>query len=156
MSALPDPADATLPEADRRELIVWTAACAMRLLPVFAEDRPDDPRLRDALDGALAFSRGELGVGAVRELAFGCHAAARDAASTAATAAARACGQAVAVAHMAGHSRHVPAYAAKALPARDLRDAELVWQRSTVPARFAVYVYGPRARPVGTLTAPDD
>lgn len=148
MSALPDPADATLAEADRRELIVWTVACATRLLPVFAADRPDDPRLRDALDGALAFSRGELGVGAVRELAFGCHAAARDATSAAATAAARASGQAVSVAHMAGHSRHVPAYAAKALPVRALRDAELVWQQSTVPARFAVYVYGPTARPV--------
>jgi hypothetical protein len=140
----PNPADLTLSEADRRELIVWTVSCAQRLLPIFEVERLDDPRLREALTAALAFSRGELSIGAVRKLAFACHAAARDVEGAAATAAARACGQAVAVAHMAGHSRKVPTYTAKALTAeRESSDRELSWQREHVPPRFLDYVYSP-------------
>lgn len=112
------------------------------MLPIFESEAPDDPRLREALIGALAFSRGELGIGEVRKRAFGCHAAARDADGAAATAAARTCGQAVAVAHMAGHSREVPRYTAKALAGEpEARDNELAWQREQLPARFATYVY---------------
>lgn len=138
----PDPDDLTLPESDRQELIVWSVRCAERVVPIFESDRPGDPRLREALTGALAFSRSELGVGEVRKLAFGCHAAARDTNRADATAAARTCGQAVAVAHMAGHSRKVPKYTAKAL-ADDpgARDNELAWQRRHLAARFATYVY---------------
>jgi hypothetical protein len=140
----PDPADLTLPARDRRELIVWTVSCAERLLPLFEMERPEDRRLREALAGALAFSRGELSIGAVRQLAFGCHAAARDAEDAAATAAARTCGQAVAVAHMAGHSRKVPSYTAKALAANgESSNRELSWQREHVPPRFRDYVYLP-------------
>jgi hypothetical protein len=138
----PDPADLTLSEADRRELIVWTVSCAERLLPLFEVQRPDDSRLREALTGALAFSRDEVSIGAVRKLAFACHAAARDVKDAPATAVARACGQAVAVAHMAGHSRKVPTYTAKALAGdRDSSDRELSWQREHVPPRFCGYVY---------------
>src|ERR1019366_2873454 len=103
----PDVADLTLPEEDRQELIRWTVACVERLLPVFEADRPEDPRLSDALDGARQFAAGRLSVGPMRKLAFGCHAAAREASTAPATAVARACGQAVAVAHMAGHSREI-------------------------------------------------
>ncbi|MDA3804877.1 hypothetical protein PED38_08715 [Clavibacter sp. CT19] len=136
-----DDADLTLPEADRRRLIVWAAACGVRLLPVFSAERPDDGRLRDALDGAAAFAGGTLGVGVMRTLAFGCHAAARDAESAEATAVARAVGQAAAVAHMAGHSREIPRYTRKALAGEQLV-AELERQRASVPAGFAAYVFG--------------
>lgn len=137
-----DLSDRTLPEADRRELVRWTVECATRLLSIFEAIRLDDHRLGDALTGALAFSRGELGIGAVRKLAFGCHAAAREAPTPAATAVARVCGQAVAVAHMAGHSRQVPTYTAKALADdTERRDAELAWQRNQLPNRFKQYVY---------------
>jgi hypothetical protein len=141
-TVLPDPADLTLPEADRRELISWTVSCAERLLPIFEFERPDDRRLREALAGARAFSYGELDIGTVRKLAFECHAAARDVEGAAATAAARACGQAVAVAHMAGHSRKVSTYTAKAL-ANDHKSSEreLSWQREHLPVRFVGYVY---------------
>lgn len=138
----PDRDDPTLPESDRRELIVWSVRCAERVLGLFESECPDDSRLREALTGGLAFSRGEVGIGDVRKLAFGCHAAARDVDGAAATAAARACGQAVAVAHMAGHSREVPRYTAKALGGNpEGRDSELAWQRKQLPARFATYVY---------------
>lgn len=136
-----DAADLTLPEDDRRRLIVWAAACGARLLPVFSAERPDDDRLRDAIDGAAAFADGAVGVAAMRTLAFACHAAARDAVSAEATAVARAVGQAAAVAHMAGHSREIARYTRKALQGEALV-AELEWQREHVPAGFASYVFG--------------
>lgn len=135
------PTDLTLPEEDRQELIRWTVACAERLLPVFAADRPEDSRLSDALDGARQFAAGQLSVAPMRTLAFGCHAAARDASSPSAVAVARACGQAVAVAHMAGHSRELARYTRKALSGEKL-DQELDWQRTHVPSRFREYIYG--------------
>jgi hypothetical protein len=137
----PDVADLTLPQEDRQELIRWTVACVERLLPVFEADHPEDPRLGDALDGARQFAAGRLSVGPMRKLAFGCHAAAREASTAPATAVARACGQAVAVAHMAGHSREIARYTSKALTGKTLAQ-ELEWQRTHVPVRFRDYVYG--------------
>lgn len=134
-------ADLTLPEDDRRELIGWTVACVERLLPIFEENRPGDMRLVDALDGAREFAAGNLGVSPIRKLAFGCHVAARDATSPEATAAARAVGQAVAVAHMASHSRQIARYTSKALTG-DALVHELDWQSSHLPERFREYVYG--------------
>lgn len=139
---LPDDEDLTLSEDDRRELVAWTAACAERLLPLFDAQRPDDERPRKALEAAGAFLRGEMDIDAVRERAFACHAAAREVGDPAAEAAARVCGQAVAVAHMAGHSRQVPRHTAKAFPGDPVRrDEELAWQRMNIPARFDHYVY---------------
>ena len=134
----------TLLEKDRQELILWAIACVDRLLPVFAAGHPDDPRLEDALDGARQFATGHMGVGSMRKLAFGCHAAAREASTPTATAVARACGQTVAVAHMAGHSREIERYTRKALTGEELTQ-ELNWQRSNVPSRFSEYVYGDRS-----------
>lgn len=133
--------DLTLPKQDRQELIRWTVACVERLLPLFTADRPKDSRLRDALDGAQQFAAGQLSVSSMRKLAFGCHAAAREASDPTATAVARACGQAVAVAHMAGHSREIDRYTRKALVGQKLAQ-ELDWQRTHVPSRFRQYVYG--------------
>lgn len=136
-----DPLDLTLPQQDRQELVRWAVACVDRLLPVFSADCPEDSRLRDALDGAQQFAAGQLSVSAMRRLAFGCHAAAREASSETATAVARVCGQAVAVAHMAGHSREIARYTRKALTGEKLAQ-ELNWQQSHVPPRFREYVYG--------------
>jgi hypothetical protein len=135
-----DHSDPTLPEADRKQLIRWATACVRRLLPIFQAAAPDDDRLVLALDGADEFAHAVLGVGAVRKLAFGCHAAAREVNDPAATAIARACGQAVSVAHMAGHSREIARYTAKALGSR--AGSELVWQREALPKRYRDYVYG--------------
>jgi hypothetical protein len=141
-----DVADLTLPEDDRQELIRWTVACVERLVPVFEADRPEDPRLSDALDGARQFAAGRLSVDLMRKLAFGCHAAAREASTAPATTVARACGQAVAVAHMAGHSREIMCDTSKALTGKTLAQ-ELEWQRKHVPARFHDYIYGDAASP---------
>ncbi len=81
----------------------------------------------------------------MRKLAFGCHAAAREATTIPATAVARAFGQAVAVAHMAGHSREISRYTSKAIAGEALTQ-ELQWQRTHLPARFREYVYGNAAQ----------
>ncbi len=108
------PGALTLSEDDRRTLAPWAADCAERTLPLFLAVAPDDPRPREAIDGARAFARGELRIGVARELAARAHAAARDVTDPAAVAAARATGHAVAVAHMASHAPGV-AYGALAL-----------------------------------------
>ncbi|MGF2949932.1 putative immunity protein [Microbacterium sp. YY-02] len=142
MDTQPDDTDLRLSETDRRELVEWTVACAERMLPLFLAERPDDARPREALEAAQAFMRGDLEIDEVRERSFGSHAAAREASDPSAVAAARVCGQAAAVAHMAGHARQVPRYTAKAFPGdRSRRDEELAWQRMRVPERFDRYVY---------------
>ncbi len=148
------PSALTLGEGDRRELIIWGAACVDRILPLFKAERPDDRRLEDALTGSVAFAQGELTVGAARRLAFACHAAARDATDPAARATARAAGQAIAIAHMAAHARGVVRYTRQALVAakRDLAE-EAAWQRRHLPARFLAYVYdGDDARAVRAIS----
>lgn len=140
--ARPDDTDLKLTVQDRRELVEWTIACAERMLPLFLAERPHDERPQQALDAARAFVHGRMSVEDVRETAFAAHAAAREADDPSALAAARVCGQAAAVAHMAGHARQVPRYTAKAFPGdRTRRDEELAWQRGNVPARFDHYVY---------------
>lgn len=137
----PDDTDLTLAEKDRRELICWAVACAERLISFQMVDGREDPRLRDALDGALKFAEGRLSVGPVRKLAFDCHAAAREATSATATAVARACGQAVGVAHMAAHAREIERYTRKILTGDKLAQ-ELAWQRRQLAPRFRKFVYG--------------
>lgn len=135
-----DPADLVLAEHHRRALIVWATACAERLFPIFARERPDDRRLLDARTGADRFARGELGVGALRTLALACHGAARDAASPEATAVARVMGHATATAHMAAHAREIARYTRAAVPGVR-REEELAWQRAHLPPGYAAYVY---------------
>lgn len=125
----------TRSEDGRRELTGWAVACAERALPIFEENSLGDHRPREALNGAMAFTRGELRIGAVRQLAVACHFAAREASAPAAAAAARACGQAAGVAHMAAHARAVPTYVLEAMalahsddPA--VVDSEEAWQRA--------------------------
>lgn len=138
--ALPDPADLTLPDEDRRALIGWAADCIWRLLPIFRLDRPSDDRLEKALVAAAEFHSGNLPVGPMRKVAFACHAAARDCNDAAATAVARACGQAAAIAHMGGHARNIGRYTCKALAGVALAE-ELEWQRVHLPLRFHEYVF---------------
>lgn len=121
--------------AIHRELALWAAACAERVLPIFEELRPGDDRPRAAIAALRSWVRGELPMTACRRAAFAAHAAARAAAEVgapAAVAAARAAGQACAVAHMFDHSPHAATYAATAVGLyagnNTARDAERAWQ----------------------------
>jgi hypothetical protein len=47
-----------LSPADLRAVTAYAAECAQVVLGIFAADRPDDPRPRDAIDAAWEFARG--------------------------------------------------------------------------------------------------
>ncbi len=98
---------------------------ARRLLPLFENKRPKDPRPRRAIEAIEAWAAGkrELGMAAVRTLSLDSHAAARAAKTDAARFAARAAGQAVAVWHVPNHALAVPYYALKARAASKVEKA---------------------------------
>ena len=106
----------TLSLGDRRLVASWAADCAEHALRIYDDDVPGDARVRDTIEQARAFARGELAVDvALRRRGGDAGAAARDAPTPAATAAAYAAEQAAAVAHMGAHALGAAGYAAKAL-----------------------------------------
>lgn len=143
----------TLSEEDRRVVAGWAADCAERVLGIFEARAADDPRPREAIGRARAFSRGELDVaGQIRRRGRD-GGAAREVSDPAARAAARAAGQAAAVAHMGAHALGAAAFAAKATsltasdPSEGVRD-EVRWQLGRLsPAAAAALRSLP---PVGT------
>ncbi|WP_333760588.1 putative immunity protein [Streptomyces sp. IBSBF 2390] len=129
----------TLTDADHHLLALWAASCAEHVLGLFESVRPDDPRPRQAIEHARAWTRGEVGM--MRARAAGGHAmgAARPLRG-AARHAAYAAGQAGAVAHVAAHELGAAAYAIKAVRAaapEEEREAagrlECRWQRDRLP-----------------------
>ncbi|ROP47620.1 putative immunity protein [Streptomyces sp. PanSC9] len=129
----------TLTDADHHLLALWAASCAEHVLGLFESVRPDDPRPRQAIEHARAWTRGEVGM--MRARAAGGHAmgAARPLRG-AARHAAYAAGQAGAVAHVAAHELGAAAYAIKAVraaaPEGDREAAgrlECRWQRDRLP-----------------------
>ena len=122
----------TLSLAHRRAAAAWAADCAARVLPLF-EAETSDERIRDAIERAYAFSRGELGAAGQIQCRVDAVRAASSASSPAGAAAARAAAQAAAVAHMGAHALGAAAYAAQAaglaLPADpEAVDDEVRWQ----------------------------
>lgn len=129
----------TLTDTDHRLLAVWAAACAEHVLHLFESVQPTDPRPRQAIEQARAWTRGEIKMTQARAAAGAANAAARDL-SGAARHAAYAAGQAAAVAHVAAHELGAAAYAIKAAraaaPADDGESAgrrECRWQREQLP-----------------------
>ncbi|MGY4963705.1 putative immunity protein [Streptomyces sp. 900105245] len=129
----------TLTDADHHLLALWAASCAEHVLGLFESVRPDDPRPRQAIEHARAWTRGEVGM--MRARAAGGHAmgAARPLRG-AARHAAYAAGQAGAVAHVAAHELGAAAYAIKTVRAaapEGEREAagrlECRWQRDRLP-----------------------
>ncbi|MFF8401322.1 putative immunity protein [Streptomyces sp. NPDC014846] len=129
----------TLTDADHHLLALWAASCAEHVLGLFESVRPGDPRPRQAIEHARAWTRGEVGM--MRARAAGGHAmgAARPLRG-AARHAAYAAGQAGAVAHVAAHELGAAAYAIKAVRAaapEGEREAagrlECRWQRDRLP-----------------------
>jgi len=129
----------TLDDETHHLLALWSADCAARVLRLFEQEHPDDPRPRAAIEQARAWARGEITMTQAREAAYAAHAAARGAGGPAKEAA-RAAGHAVATAHMADHELGGAAYAiraARAAATADVRDdvgrAECRWQRAQLP-----------------------
>lgn len=129
-----------LTDTDHHLLALWAADCAEHVLPLFEVVRPDDPRPREAVAAARAWTRGELRMMQVRALGGHAMGAARDLRG-AARFAAYAAGQAAVVAHVAAHELGAAAYAVRAAraaasaeDAREAGRAECRWQRSRLPA----------------------
>jgi hypothetical protein len=129
----------TLTDSDHHLLALWAASCAEHVLHLFESARPEDPRPRNAIEHARAWTRGEVKM--MRARAAGGHAmgAARDLRG-AARYAAYAAGQAAVVAHVAAHELGAAAYAIKAAhasaPDGDGGAAaalECQWQRDQLP-----------------------
>ena len=129
----------TLQDSDHHLLAVWAATCAEHVLPLFKSVRPDDPRPRQAIEAARAWTRGELKMMETRALGGHAMGAARDL-SGAARFAAYAAGQAAVVAHVAAHELGAAAYAIKAVRAAVVESEqdkagrlECQWQREQLP-----------------------
>jgi len=132
----------TLQDADHRLLTLWAADCAEHVLPLFEAVRPDDPRPRQAIEAARAWTHGELKMMETRALGGHAMGAARDLRG-AARFAAYAAGQAGVVAHVAAHELGAAAYAIKAARAAALDGRaeeagrlECEWQRTQLPSEI--------------------
>lgn len=128
-----------LTDADHRLLALWAATCAEHVLPLFEAAQPADPRPRQAIEAARAWTRGELKMMEARALGGHAMGAARDLRG-AARFAAYAAGQAAVVAHVAAHELGAAAYAIKAARAaapegtgEDAGRQECRWQRDQLP-----------------------
>lgn len=129
----------TLTDTDHHLLALWAAACAEDVLQFFEAARPEDPRPREAIALARAWTRGETRMTEARAAAGHANAAARDLAG-APRFAAYAAGQAAAVAHVAAHELGAAAYAIRAAraaaPAGEEDQAGYLkcqWQREQLP-----------------------
>ena len=129
----------TLTDSDHQLLAQWAAACAEHVLHLFESAQPADPRPRQAIEAARAWTRGEIKMMQARALGGHAMGAARDL-SGAAREAAYAAGQAAVVAHVAAHELGAAAYAiraARAAVAKNERDEagrlECQWQRERLP-----------------------
>ena len=129
----------TLTDSDHQLLVLWAATCAEHVLHLFESMRPDDPRPRQAIEAARAWTHGDLKMMETRALGGHAMGAARDL-HGAARFAAYAAGQAAVVAHVAAHELGAAAYAIKAARAAVVegeRDkagrSECQWQREQLP-----------------------
>ncbi len=129
----------TLTDSDHYLLALWAASCAEHVLHFFESAQPRDPRPRQAIEHARAWTRGEVKMMQAR--AAGGHAmgAARDLRG-APRYAAYAAGQAAVVAHVAAHELGAAAYAIKAARAaappgegEAARWRECRWHRDQLP-----------------------
>jgi hypothetical protein len=132
----------TLQDADHRLLALWAADCAEHVLPLFEAVRPDDPRPRQAIESARAWTHGELKMMETRALGGHAMGAARDLRG-AARFAAYAAGQAGVVAHVAAHELGAAAYAIKAAraaaldgQAKEAGRLECEWQHAHLPSEI--------------------
>jgi hypothetical protein len=129
----------TLTDSDHKLLALWAAKCAEHVLYLFESVQPSDPRPRQAIEAARAWTRGEIKMMEAR--AFGGHAmAAARHLKGAPRHAAYAAGQAGVVPHVAAHELGAAAYAIKAArsaaPKGEGEQAghqECQWQREQLP-----------------------
>ena len=89
-------------KTDHKTLAVWAIDCVRRVMPMFEEKYPDDPRPRRAMEVLQRWiTTGVFKMADIRKASLDSHAAAREIGEdNAASSVARAAGQAVATAHI--------------------------------------------------------
>jgi len=133
-----------LTTCDHKSMAMWAAACAEHVLAT-CWSNPADQRPAAAVEGARAWARGEITVGAVRQAALSAHDAAKESRSPQSIAAARAAGHAAATAHMADHCLRASEYALKAAELVGVALAqEHEWQDQQLPAAIRELVNSAR------------
>lgn len=158
-----EPDEIELTEYELRDIAGYAADGARRVLALFEETHPADPRPRAAIEAADAFAAGGRRTGALRQSAWAAYRAAQQAASPAAVDAARAASHAAAAAYLhpkasAHQVKHILGAAAHAARAEELACAAdprvtagtLDWAREHAPtAVTAVLGRLPAAPPGG-------
>ncbi|WP_223621677.1 putative immunity protein [Lysobacter sp. ESA13C] len=89
-----------LGEDELRQVALFAATCARRVLPIFEAACPNDQRPRDAIAEADAFAAGDKRTATLRACAWAAYAAAREAKDAAAANAAHAASHAAAAAYL--------------------------------------------------------
>ncbi len=131
-------------QTDHRDLAVWAADCAERVLPLFESEYPEDKRPRQAIETLRKWVRTSVfQMAEIRGTSLAAHAAARQTEpKSAACYTARSAGQAVATAHVPQHSFGAAYYALKAIMATAPGNAEtevkaeLEWQIGHAPVNL--------------------
>lgn len=99
----------------KRTLALWASDCAIRVLPYYQANHPDDSRPRKAVEAAQAWAKGEIRMMDGRLASIASHAAARLATDPSACAAARSAGQAAGTCHAKMHAVAAGRYAISSL-----------------------------------------
>ncbi|MFX0167806.1 MAG: putative immunity protein [Candidatus Hodarchaeota archaeon] len=104
-------------KTNHKTLAAWAIDCAVRVLPYFEEQYPEDQRPRKAIETLKTWiNTGVFQMAVIRQASLDSHAAAREVGrDNAARSAARAAGQAVATAHVPTHSIGSAIYALQAI-----------------------------------------
>ncbi len=118
----------------------WAADCAERVLGIYEEINPDDPRPRDAINEIRVFADGGKRTAKLRVIALAAYSASRETKNPAASAAARSAGLAAASAYThplvdVQQTKHIvgpAAYAALAIEIKNNNDSkygnsEVLW-----------------------------
>ncbi len=135
-----------LSEHELREIAGYAGACALRVLPLYEQLVPSDPRPRAAIDAARAFAEGGPRTNALRQAGWAAYRAAREATSPAAADAAFAASHAAAAAYLhpkasAHQVKHILGAAGHAARAEELASGStetLAWARRAPGAVGAV------------------
>ncbi|MER7465382.1 putative immunity protein [Streptomyces sp. NPDC097981] len=124
-----EPGRIELTEHELREIAGYAADCARRVLSIFEQSVPADPRPREAIEAAEAFGGGGRRTNALRQSGWAAYRAAGEAVSPPAVDAARAACHAAAAAYLhpkasAHQVKHILGAAGHAARAQELAFAE--------------------------------
>ncbi len=99
-----------LREQDRRVAVLWALDLAEESVDLLEQALPQEPRPREALEAARAWSAGAIKMPLAQRKILDCHALAKELDDAESIALCHAVGQACAVVHTAGHTLGYPMY----------------------------------------------